>query len=171
MHCPNCGKPATPEQQFCRACGMSLETVGKLVAQHSGAPIETQQKLAKAETEQELVRKMFFWMKWGMLILLFGVAMLVINKNFAIGKWFNLLSMFFMLGGIIVAGTAMFDAMIKGATLSSAKPNKQLAGATDKQLPTKPIPHELPSVTERTTQLIGVEETKTNKMMDTKPRQ
>lgn len=37
--------------------------------------------------------------------------------------------------------------------------------------PTKPIPRELPRVTERTTQLIGVENGKTNKMMDTKARQ
>lgn len=151
---------------------MSLETVGKLVAQHSAPLTETQQKLAKAETERELVRKMFLWMKWGMIILLAGVVMLVINKNFAIGKWFNLLSALVMLGGIVVGGAGMFDAMIKGASLSSAKSPKQVGGETEKQsLPTNPIPHELPSVTERTTQLIGVEDVKTNKMMDTDARQ
>ena len=154
---------------------MSLDTVGKLVAQHSATPVETQQKLAKTEAarelEQALVRKMFLWMKWGMLILLLGVALLVVNRTFAIDKMVSLVANLLMLIGIVVAGTGMFDAMMKGVSLSSAKPNKQVSGGTDKQLPTNPIPHELPSVTERTTQLIGVEETKTNKMMDTKPRQ
>lgn len=172
MHCPNCGKPATADQQFCRACGMSLDTVGKLVAQHSGKPTETQEKLTKAELEQALLRKMFTSLKWGMLILLFGVAMFVVYKNFAIGKWLHLLSMFFMLGGIVVAGTGLFDAMMKGASLSSLKVPKQIPGEPESHsLPTNPIPQELPSVTERTTQLIGVEDGKTNKMMDTKARQ
>ena len=151
---------------------MSLETVGKLVAQHSDKPIETQPVLTKAELEQALVRKMFTALKWGMIILLIGVVMLVVNKNFVIGKWLHLLSMFFMLSGIVVACTGLFDAMMKGVSLSGAKPTKQVAGETEsKTLPTNPIPQELPSVTERTTQLIGVEDGKTNKMMDTKARQ
>ncbi|HXQ69625.1 MAG TPA: zinc ribbon domain-containing protein [Pyrinomonadaceae bacterium] len=172
MHCPNCGKPATSEQQFCRACGMSLEPVGKLVAQHSNLPTETQQKLAKTELEQALVQKMFSWMRWGMIILGIGVALLVVNKTFLIGKWFSLLAAFFILGGIAVACGGLFDAMMKGASLSGAKPGKHVGSGKDAQsLPTNPIPQELPSVTERTTQLIGVEDSKTNKMMDTKARQ
>ena len=151
---------------------MSLDRVGQLVAQHSGKPIETHEKLTKAELEQALVRKMFTSLKWGSIILLIGVAMLVVDKNFAIGKWLHLLSMFFMLSGIVVAGTGLFDAMMKGASLSGAKSTKQVGGGTEtRSVSTAPIPQELPSVTERTTQLIGVEDGKTNKMMDTKARQ
>jgi zinc-ribbon domain len=172
MHCPNCGKPATTEQQFCRACGMSLETVGELVAQHSNMPTATQRKLAKAELDRAIALKMFTWMKWGMIILGIGVAMIVVGKNFNIGSWFKLLSSFVVLSGIAIACAGLFDAMMKGARLSGAKSMKQMAAGTESQLlPTNPIPQELPSVTERTTQLIGVEEAKTNKMMDTKPRQ
>ena len=172
MHCPNCGKPATSDQQFCRACGMSLETVGQLVAQHSAVPTETQKTLTKAELEQALVRKMFTSLKWGVIILGLGVVMLVVNKNFDIGRWFSLLSSFFILSGICVAGSGLFDAMMKGASLSGAKPATQVPGGTEPHaVSTAPIPQELPSVTERTTQLIGVEDSKTNKMMDTKARQ
>lgn len=167
MHCPNCGTTATSEQQFCRACGMSLETVGKLVAQHSATPAETQNKLAKAELEHALVQQMFSRLIWGSIILGIGVVMLVVNKNFDIGRWFNLLSSLVMLSGIAVGGVGLFDAMMKGARLSGGKSAKQMGPGTDTQsLPANPIPHELPSVTERTTQLIGVEESKTNKMMD-----
>jgi hypothetical protein len=67
----------------------------------------------------------------------------------------------------------MFDAMIKGASLSGGKSRKELSGkGTDTQsLPTSPIPQALPSVTERTTQLIGVEQPESNKMMDTNARE
>jgi hypothetical protein len=42
---------------------------------------------------------------------------------------------------------------------------------SNKSLPTNLLPASLPSVTERTTQLIGVEDTRTNKMMDTNARE
>ena len=172
MHCPNCGTAATNEQQFCRACGMSLETVGKLVAQHSDTAAETPNKLANAERERALVQKMFSRLMWGTIILLIGVVMLVVNRNFDIGRWFSLLSSLTMLSGIALGGAGLFDAMIKGASLSGRKSPQQITAGTDTQrLAANPIPHELPSVTERTTQLIGVEDSKTNKMMDSEARQ
>ena len=33
MYCPRCGTVATPNQQFCRACGLSLEKVVELVGE------------------------------------------------------------------------------------------------------------------------------------------
>src|SRR5262249_20523089 len=106
------------------------------------------------------------------IILLIGVVMLVVNKNFDIGRWFSLLSSLTMLSGIALGGVGLFDAMMKGASLSGAKSAKQITKGTDTQsLPANPIPHELPSVTERTTQLMGVEKEKTKKMMNGDPRQ
>ena len=151
---------------------MGLETVGKLMAQHSASPAETQDKLANAELEHALVQQMFRRIIWGAIILGIGVVMVVVNKNFFIGPWFNLLSSLVMISGIAVGGVGLFDAMLKGARLPSGKSAKQIGGRTETQsLPAPPIPHELPSVTERTTQLIGVEESKTNKMMDSEARQ
>jgi len=158
MHCPNCGKPATDEQQFCRACGMSLETVGKLVAEHSSAPAEAQNKIDKAAIEQALVRNMFTWLMFGMIILGIGVAMLVINKNFDIGRWFSLLSSFFILGGTGIATAGVLNAIRRGTSIVGMRlPNK-------KSLPTNSIAAELPSITERTTQLIPAEDAPTNRV-------
>lgn len=95
---------ATNEQQFCRACGMSLETVGKLVAQHSGSPAEMENKLATAELERRLVQQMFTRVTWGAIILGIGVVMSVVNKNFPIGAWFQLLSTLVILSGVTVGG-------------------------------------------------------------------
>lgn len=33
MHCPRCGTNATPGQQFCRGCGLSLEKIAELLGE------------------------------------------------------------------------------------------------------------------------------------------
>lgn len=171
MHCPNCGKPATSEQQFCRACGMNLESVGNLVARHSASPAAVQLRIDRREREQAAVRMMFNWMTWGFLILGIGVAMIVINKNFDIGNWFATLSSFIALGGMGVAVAGVFKAMRQGTSLPARQTSGELGSREKKSVPTNPIPPALPSVTEQTTQLIGVNEAPTNKMMDTGPRE
>jgi len=152
MHCPNCGKPATADQQFCRACGMSLETVGKLVAKHTGSPAAMQAKLDRAEAEKAVVRSMFNWMIWGMLIVGIGVVMFVVNKNFPIGDWFRLLGSLLAIGGMGLMVGGVLNAVRRG-TLPSRREPDQLAGPVDtNELPTNRIPAALPSITERTTQ-------------------
>jgi hypothetical protein len=146
---------------------MNLESVGKLVAQHSATPAAMQTKTQRAELEQTIVRKMVNSIFWGMIILGIGVAMLVVNQTFDIGKWFSLLSVLFMFGGIGVATAGVLNSIRQGAGISGARSSTQLNGAVGtKSLPTTRIPEALPSVTEQTTQLIGGSESK-NKMRDT----
>ncbi len=106
--------------------------------------------------EQAAVRTMFNWLMLGMIILGIGVAMIIVNKNFDIGKWFSLLSSFLILGGTGVATAGVLNA-IRGATRSN-----------EKALHTNTVPNELPSITERTTQLIPAEEARTNKLINGK---
>jgi hypothetical protein len=157
MHCPNCGKPAAGDQQFCRSCGMSLEAVGKLVVQHSSSSVEVQRRNDKVAMEQAAIRTMFNWLILGMIILGAGVAMIIVNKNFDIGKWFSLLASFFILGGTGVATAGVLNPLRQAANFTGS-PNQ-------KSLPTNPVPDELPSITERTTQLIKAEEARTNKLI------
>lgn len=150
---------------------MSLETVGKLVAKHTGSPVDIQTKLDRAEAERAIVRSMFNWMIWGMLLVGIGVVMILVNKSFPIGNWFRLLSSILVIGGMGVTVGGVLSA-IKRGTLPSSRQSDQLTGLpVTNELPTHPIPAELPSVTERTTQLIAVDEAPTNKMMDTGPRE
>lgn len=159
MHCPNCGKPAEIEQQFCRACGMSLESVGKLVAQHASSPIETQKKIDKAEREQAIVRRMVNWLIWGMIVLGLGVLMLVVNKSMDFGRWFSLLTSVVILGGMGIASAGVLTAIKQGASLQQKPSAKEIDAAPNEQsLPTHLSTAALPSITERTTQLIPVDD-------------
>ena len=151
---------------------MSLEAVAKLVAEHSSLPVEAQKKADKAALEAAIVHKMFNWIKWGMIILGMGVLLMVVNKNLAIGKEVGMMATFLILGGVGVATAGVLKAIKQGTLLATSRHANQISGSSDtKSLPTHPIPAELPSVTERTTQLIGVEDTRTNKMMDTNARE
>ena len=161
MHCPNCGKDAAGDQQFCRFCGMNLETIGKLVAQHSSSSIQAQKKIDKVAIEQAAVRRMLNWLTLGIIILGIGVAMMVINKSFDIGKWLTVLSSFLMLSGTGVATAGVLNA-IRGASGISPMQNQKSLGAASVQA------ERLPSITEGTTQLFPAEGTLTNKLIETK---
>jgi len=103
------------------------------------------------------------WMMRGMLILLFGVVLLVINKQFQLHQLVRLLSTFIILAGVSVTMYGLLDTMRggrgrpKSKAIEDADPNSptnNLKADTTRELEERmPIP--VPSVTERTTQLIG----------------
>lgn len=169
MHCPNCAQPAAADQQFCRSCGMSLEAVSKLVAEHSSELVEVQKKADKVALEAAIVRSMFNWITWGIIILGVGVFLLILDRSLSIGKGFSIFTSFLMLSGLGIATAGVLKAIKQGTTFATGRRDNQISGTPDtKSLPTNEIPDALPSVTERTTQLIGVEDVRTNKMMDRK---
>lgn len=157
MHCPNCGKPATTDQQFCRSCGMALDSVVKLVAEHSSLPAPSQAKIEKAKLEQVIVQRMFTSIKIGMIVMGLSIVMIVLNKSFDFGKMFGLVSLLLLLGGTGWATFGVLNAMRPGANLPERPARQSLGESEQKQLPTNPIPEALPSVTERTTELLSTE--------------
>src|SRR5262245_14666484 len=97
IHCPSCGKEAIADQQFCRQCGMSLSSISKLVAAHSG--LETPAEYLdfnRDQAEKRIVRKMFNWMIAGLILVGIGIFMLVLTKSFNPGEWFKLCTTFLL---------------------------------------------------------------------------
>lgn len=152
---------------------MNLETVGKLVAQHSSLPIvPSQNKIEKAALEQALVKQMLSWIMWGMMVLGVGIVMLAANKYFDLGKWFGFVSGCLLLGGTGIATFGLLNALRQGANLTGMRSPLQVPEPTDvKSLPTSAVPASLPSVTERTTQLIPREETSADALIDSNRRE
>jgi hypothetical protein len=136
---------------------MNLHAVSKLVAEHSGSEVEIQRKLDRAAQERALVRGMFNWVTWGLIIMGIGVVLIMVNKSLHIDGLFRLLGMITTLSGMgIVIGGAM-NTVRKGLAAPDTRPQREIASTKDPNaLPTNPIPPALPSVTERTTQLLDV---------------
>jgi len=156
MHCPGCGNESSLEQKFCRKCGFNLEPVSRLVV---AAP-DSATKLEKLEGERAILRRMYRWMMWGFLILLIGVVMVVSGRAFDLPKFLGPLSSFLMVGGAAAAGYGVLAALRDGLVATKKLPRStetrsELSSSQTSELQDNGIPESLPSVTERTTQLIG----------------
>jgi hypothetical protein len=135
---------------------MALDAVGKLVASHATSPVETQKKIERNETEQVIVRRMFSWIMWGMIIIGIGVMMLVMNKYFDLPRWLHIASSFLLLGGVGVTSAGLLNGIRQGTQLSGKRTTTPALPAVEQTaMPTNPFPESLPSVTERTTKLIS----------------
>jgi hypothetical protein len=154
MHCPTCGKETNTEQKFCRACGMSLEAVSELVTAHSSSD---EGRLQKAGAEKAALSLMVKWLGWGLLVVALGILLLLLNKSFILDRMVGFAASCLLLGGTGIATYGVFAALRSGAAIAnnSAKPNILPPAKTAELLPEKRIPVPLPSVTERTTNLLA----------------
>ena len=158
IHCPSCGHESSPDQKFCRKCGFNLEPVNKLVADGRDLEVNAQ----KLEGDGAILRRMYRWMMWGFLILLIGLVMLVSAKAFELPKFLAPLASFLLIGGTAAVAYGVLAALRDGVVASKKLPRatnarSELAGSQTAELPDNSVPISLPSVTERTTQLIGEE--------------
>ena len=163
MHCPSCGNESDLEQKFCRKCGFNLEPISKLIL---GAN-DDETKLDKVERDKLLMRRMVKWMMRGMLIMLMGIVMIVVSKQYSVTLFqllpLALLGNLITLGGVTVMMYGLLDTM-RGGGLKSGKPKAVEPSLPDEIEPastTKELEGRLPiplgSVTERTTQLIALD--------------
>lgn len=156
IHCPSCGHESSPDQKFCRKCGFNLEPVNKLVA--DGRDLEVNPE--KLAGDRAILRRMYRWMMWGFLILLIGLVMLVSAKAFELPKFLGPLASFLLIGGTAVATYGVLAALRDGISSSKTLPRasarqSELPPAQTNELSSGSAPLSPPSVTERTTQLIG----------------
>src|SRR6185369_10905426 len=125
-------------QNFCRKCGFDVAPVVELMrGQQPPQPTAVTEKLARAEHEALIVRHMFRWIGWGMMVLGIGVLMLVVNKSFDFGKLFGLASSLFLLGGVGMAAYGVISAIGKGVSPSlkgTGKEQPELDAPTTRQL-------------------------------------
>jgi hypothetical protein len=161
MHCPNCGIESDLDQKFCRKCGFNLAPISKLMLVPGGDDDET--KLDKVERDKLLMRRMVSWMMRGMLIMLIGIIVIVVNKQLKLDQLVGLLGTLITLGGVAVVMYGLLDTM-RGGGLKKRKPKAMEASSPEEIEPastTKELEGRLPvplgSVTERTTQLIKID--------------
>ena len=163
MHCPSCSAECTLEQRYCRSCGMDLETVSKLVAEHSSPEaLKLEESLSKKANQQ----RMYQSLKWGMISLILGMAVLTIVKTLALDKTFNLVGalLLFMAMGLMAYSVLapMSERASRSKKLPASGRTSELSETdTTRELPAAGVPIPAASITERTTQLIATEKVST----------
>lgn len=167
MTCPKCGLETLAEQTFCRSCGERLQM--------------TTQRLAKPQAVTDLGRTSIIGAKaadgranhfvlWGFIIMLLGAAIGVVGKMLmhedivtVVGVLISLAGMFLVVYPYLVPSRRKED----DSSLSS-QPEVLTAPQRTEHLPDGSSIEYLPSVTERTTNLLKNHASKTPRQREDK---
>jgi predicted lipid-binding transport protein (Tim44 family) len=154
MLCPNCGTRTTTEHKFCRNCGMNLEPVSRALAAHLSHGGAAAAAAARA-SERRAVRRMTRGLMAGVLVVVFGVLLMLLP-----GRGFQMLGVLSALIGIVAALAAVFSTLRAAGEAPAymaphvPDPAASPTGRLLEEQTFEPVPA---SVTERTTDLLGVE--------------
>ena len=156
MLCPNCGTATAAEHKFCRTCGMNLEPVTRAMAAHLGDDDTDTQPLK--EEERRAFRRMTIGLIRGLVLLLAGVLLIVWSRPHTVP-----LDTIIIMAGVIFAMRS-FLSLFKAARRRRRRshPAALKGGKTTGQLLHESTIEPVPSVTERTTELLAVERKTTN---------
>jgi len=162
MYCPNCGTKTSLEQNFCRACGLSLEKTALSLSEQLPAKVDQSLQARKERLEKlGMVALSIFGL--GLLsLLMYGIGLKLIDK----GLWAILPLVGFFLIVICGLGSVILFAKAKDLDEKSSKrpqPNLTSGGETTKELLSEGHFEPVPTVTERTTELLSVDKRETNR--------
>jgi hypothetical protein len=149
MYCPNCGKENSPEQSFCRACGLRLKAISEVLARElsPGGAADVDQ-LQPSPGPRKLGSQPLLLA--GFLTMMFGVIVGVLGKKMLSTEWISTVGALIAILGMSLMGYAAitFKAPLSRRSATSIRlPPIDLT--TDRQLAAPPA--SVASVTENTT--------------------
>jgi hypothetical protein len=162
MYCPNCGTKTSIDQNFCRACGLSLEKTALSLSEQLPAKVDR-----SAQEQKERLEKFGFT-----LLCLFGAGVLILLLILMGQKLLDkgLLGILAMLAILILIvcglGSVIIFARAKELDEKSSKrrqSNLTSGSETTKELLSEGHFEPVPTVTERTTELLAVDKRDTNR--------
>jgi hypothetical protein len=154
MYCPNCGKENSAEQKFCRSCGLSLDKAVQSLVEQLPA-LELDKNLRKRQ--ERVDRLINIVAGTGATIFVGGILWGIIYRTIIVKG--SVISGLFLLA-IIVAAVLFGLLSIYSESLRKASGKRQLLQPPPTQvsdtaeLPPNSQMEPVPSVTERTTELL-----------------
>lgn len=154
MYCPNCGTKTAVDQNFCRACGLGLEKIAISLLEQQPARADQSLEARKERLEKLGVALLSVFGAGVLIFLIYSIGQRFINK----GNVFELLA---MLGVIVMIVCGLASAVVfakakeVGEEATKRRPQKVEAEPT-KELLSEGHFVPVPTVTERTTELLTV---------------
>ena len=157
MYCPNCGQATSIEQKFCRSCGLSLQKAAQSLVEQLPA-VELNKHLRE---RQRRVERLLYTLGGSAAVIFFVSLFWTVINEIIIGKGHvlgGLIFLAFIIGFIVFALLMLYrESLLKASSKRfSAQPTLPQAEHTARLLPESHI-EPIPSVTERTTELLVAE--------------
>jgi hypothetical protein len=153
MNCRKCGLQTLPDQNFCRSCGNTLQIITQPLAKQATASHLERTRAIIFKDETQRANRLPLW---GFIIMFIGVAIGIIGKMLMHEETVTVV-------GVLVSLVGMFLTVYPYLSPSPRQkydsiPSSQPEVLTQSQ-PTKYLPQEsnieyVPSITERTTDLL-----------------
>jgi len=164
MFCPNCGKQTSTDQKFCRACGLGLDKIAQSLGEQLPARVD-QSLLARKERLEKLGLGALGVFGSGIL----GLILYFIGQKLLVQG--NLLAALAMVGLVIMLGCGLLSVILfarakelgEQASKRQTQSNEIEAGGSTKELLPEARFEPVPTVTERTTELLFAEKRDTKK--------
>lgn len=160
MYCPNCGTKGSAEQKFCRSCGLGLEKIAQSLGEQLPATLDESLDVRKNKLERMGVAALSVF---GVGVLSLILYLVGYKLMFTQGR---LLAGLGILAFILIAGCGILSVILfeKANEVEATKnkhrlqPSKELSKEeTSPKLLPEALFEPLPSVTERTTELLFAE--------------
>jgi zinc ribbon protein len=149
MTCPKCGLTTLPEQKFCRSCGASLEMATQPLADPTATVSQTE-RTARTEPNERTNKSML----WGFILMFVGAAIGVVGKKLMHEDIVTVIGILMSLAGMfLTVYPYLLPARAKRNTNPNPQPN-ELPAFERKNLPKERDIDYVPSITERTTNLL-----------------
>ena len=158
MYCPNCGAKTATDQKFCRACGLRLEKIAASLAEQLPTKMDLTLQQQKERYEKMGMAALSVFVLGILIFILYNVVYkLILTQG-------NLLGGLAIIGLIVMIACGLISVVLfaKANEVGAGAPKRSPASLENGSEPTKELLTEgnfepVPSVTDRTTDLLTVE--------------
>lgn len=153
MNCPKCGLQTRPDQKFCRTCGASLQLITQPLVEHAKAPDLERRPAVISKHERQLPNRL---MLWGFIMMFIGIAVGIVGKKLMHEELLTVVGALVSVAGMFLTVYPFLSpsARQKVDSSPSSPPDTLVQSQPGKYLPQESNIEYVPSVTERTTDLL-----------------
>ena len=159
MYCPNCGTKTSLEQNFCRACGLGLDKIALSLSEQLPARLDQSLQARKDRLEKMGVAALSVFGLGMLSFLLYSIGYkLMLSQG-------NVIAGLAIIGFVVMVACGLTSVVLfakakeLGEEATKRRPQQDLSKGTEttKELLSEGHFEPVPTVTERTTELLAVE--------------
>ena len=153
MNCPKCNLQTLPDQKFCRSCGASLQMITQPLAEYATVSDLERTPAITFKGEQQRTNRST---PWGFIIMFIGVVIGITGKMLMHQEMVTVIGVLVSIVGMFLTAYPYLSPSPrqKHDSIPSSQPDVLTQSQPTKYLPQESNTAYIPSITERTTDLL-----------------